>query len=469
MFERVLVANRGEIAVRVINACHELDVEAVAVYSDADETAKHVRLADHAVHVGGSMATKSYLDMDALVDAAHESGAEAVHPGYGFLAENATFARRVVDEGLTWVGPSADVMERLGEKTSSRTVMQAAGVPIVPGTTDPVTEASDVEAFAEEHGYPIAIKADGGGGGRGLKVVTAEDSIPEALQAAKREGEAYFDNPDVYVEKFLTDPRHIEVQVIADSHGNVRHLYERDCSLQRRQQKVLEETPSPSLTPERREELCESARHGMAEAGYTNAGTVEFLYEESAASETQRRDGGAVGGQFYFLEVNTRIQVEHPLSEITTGIDLVAWQLRVAAGEELDFPQERVQPRGAAMEFRINAEDAANDFAPRPGELTTYRPPRGIGVRVDDGVDQGDKISPYYDSLVGKFVVHAEDREAVIRRARRVLREADVEGVPTTIPFHRTILDDERFRNNEHTTKFVDERFDLSAVPEWEV
>jgi acetyl-CoA/propionyl-CoA carboxylase biotin carboxyl carrier protein len=453
MFERVLVVNRGEIAVRVINACHELDVEAVAVYSDADETAKHVRLADHAVHVGGSMATKSYLDMDALVDAAHESGAEAVHPGYGFLAENATFARRVVAADLTWVGPSADVMERLGEKTRSRTVMQAAGVPIVPGTTDPVTEASDVEAFAEEHGYPIAIKADGGGGGRGLKVVTAEDSIPEALQAAKREGEAYFDNPDVYVEKFLTDPRHIEVQVIADSHGNVRHLYERDCSLQRRQQKVLEETPSPSLTPERREELCESARHGMAEAGYTNAGTVEFLYED---------------GQFYFLEVNTRIQVEHPLSEITTGIDLVAWQLRVAAGEELDFPQESVQPRGAAMEFRINAEDAANDFAPRPGELTTYRPPRGIGVRVDDGVDQGDRISPYYDSLVGKFVVHAEDREAVIRRARRVLREADVEGVPTTIPFHRTILDDERFRNNEHTTKFVDERFDLSAVPGWE-
>jgi acetyl-CoA/propionyl-CoA carboxylase biotin carboxyl carrier protein len=399
------------------------------------------------------MATKSYLDMDALVDAAHESGAEAVHPGYGFLAENATFARRVVDEGLTWVGPSADVMEQLGEKTKSRKVMQSAGVPIVPGTTDPVTDASEVEAFAEEHGYPIAIKADGGGGGRGLKVVGSDDSIPEALQAAKREGEAYFDNPDVYVEKFLEDPRHIEVQVIADSYGNVRHLYERDCSLQRRQQKVLEETPSPSLTPELREELCESARHGMAEAGYTNAGTVEFLYED---------------GEFYFLEVNTRIQVEHPLSEITTGIDLVGWQLRVAAGEELGFSQKSVEPRGAAMEFRINAEDAANDFAPRPGELTTYRPPRGIGVRVDDGVDQGDKISPFYDSLVGKFVVHAEDREAVIRRARRALREADVEGVPTTIPFHRTMLDDERFRNNEHTTKFVDERFDLSAVPGWE-
>jgi acetyl-CoA/propionyl-CoA carboxylase biotin carboxyl carrier protein len=331
--------------------------------------------------------------------------------------------------------------------------MQSAGVPIVPGTTDPVTEASQVEAFAEEHGYPIAIKADGGGGGRGLKVVDSDDSIPEALQAAKREGEAYFDNPDVYVEKFLENPRHIEVQVIADSHGNVRHLYERDCSLQRRQQKVLEETPSPSLTPELREELCESARHGMAEAGYTNAGTVEFLYED---------------GEFYFLEVNTRIQVEHPLSEITTGIDLVAWQLRVAAGEELDFSQESVDPRGAAMEFRINAEDAANDFAPRPGELTTYHPPRGIGVRVDDGVDEGDKISPFYDSLVGKFIVHAENREAVIRRARRALREAAVEGIPTTIPFHRTMLDDERFQNNEHTTKFIDESFDLSTVPKWE-
>jgi acetyl-CoA/propionyl-CoA carboxylase biotin carboxyl carrier protein len=453
MFERVLVANRGEIAIRVINACHELGIDAVAVYSDADETAKHVRHADQAVHVGGSMASKSYLDMDALVDAAHESGAEAVHPGYGFLAENATFARRVVEEGLTWVGPSADVMEQLGEKTKARKVMQSAGVPIVPGTTDPVTEASQVEAFAEEHGYPIAIKADGGGGGRGLKVVDSDDSIPEALQAAKREGEAYFDNPDVYVEKFLENPRHIEVQVIADSHGNVRHLYERDCSLQRRQQKVLEETPSPSLTPELREELCESARHGMAEAGYTNAGTVEFLYED---------------GEFYFLEVNTRIQVEHPLSEITTGIDLVAWQLRVAAGEELDFSQESVDPRGAAMEFRINAEDAANDFAPRPGELSTYRPPRGIGVRVDDGVDQGDGISPFYDSLVGKFIVHAENREAVIRRARRALREAAVEGIPTTIPFHRTMLDDERFQNNEHTTKFIDESFDLSTVPKWE-
>ena len=453
MFERVLVANRGEIAIRVINACHELGIDAVAVYSDADETAKHVRHADQAVHVGGSMASKSYLDMDALVDAAHESGAEAVHPGYGFLAENATFARRVVEEGLTWVGPSADVMEQLGEKTKARKVMQSAGVPIVPGTTDPVTEASQVEAFAEEHGYPIAIKADGGGGGRGLKVVDSDDSIPEALQAAKREGEAYFDNPDVYVEKFLENPRHIEVQVIADSHGNVRHLYERDCSLQRRQQKVLEETPSPSLTPELREELCESARHGMAEAGYTNAGTVEFLYED---------------GEFYFLEVNTRIQVEHPLSEITTGIDLVAWQLRVAAGEELDFSQESVDPRGAAMEFRINAEDAANDFAPRPGELSTYRPPRGIGVRVDDGVDQGDGISPFYDSLVGKFIVHAENREAVIRRARRALREAAVEGIPTTIPFHRTMLDDDRFRENEHTTKFIDESFDLSTVPKWE-
>jgi acetyl-CoA/propionyl-CoA carboxylase biotin carboxyl carrier protein len=453
MFERVLGANRGEIAIRVINACHELGIEAVAVYSDADETAKHVRHADHAAHVGGSMASKSYLDMDALIEAAHETDADAVHPGYGFLAENAAFARRVVDEGLTWVGPAADVMEKLGEKTKSRKVMQAAGVPIVPGTTDPVTEASEVEAFAEEHGYPIAIKADGGGGGRGLKVVTEEDSIPDALQAAKREGEAYFDNPDVYVEKFLENPRHIEVQVIADSHGNVRHLYERDCSLQRRQQKVLEETPSPSLTPELREELCESARHGMAEADYTNAGTVEFLYED---------------GQFYFLEVNTRIQVEHPLSEITTGIDLVAWQLRVAAGEEFDFSQESVEPRGAAMEFRINAEDAANDFAPRPGELARYRPPRGIGVRVDDGVDEGDKISPFYDSLVGKFIVHAEDRESVVRRAKRALREADIEGVPTTIPFHQTMLDDERFQANEHTTKFIDEEFDLSTVPEWE-
>ncbi|MFC4360457.1 acetyl/propionyl/methylcrotonyl-CoA carboxylase subunit alpha [Halobium salinum] len=450
MFDSVLVVNRGEIAVRVVQACHELGVEAVAVYSDTDESAKHVRRADRAMHVGPSTASKSYLDQDAIFEAAHEAGVDAIHPGYGFLAENAGFARRVEEEGFVWVGPSGDAMEALGEKTNARRLMAEADVPIVPGT-DAVTEPEAVEAFADEHGYPVAIKADGGGGGRGLVVVEGPDEVEEALTSAIREGEAYFDNPAVYVEKYLESPRHIEVQVLADGHGNVRHLGERDCSMQRRQQKLIEETPSPSLTDAEREEVCEAARRGLAEAGYESAGTVEFLYED---------------GEFYFLEVNTRIQVEHTVTEAVTGVDLVAWQLRIAAGEPLDFPQSAVDPVGAAMEFRINAEDPAEEFRPMPGTLAKYAPPRGIGVRVDDGVDQDDSVSPFYDSMFAKFVVVAPDRETLVRRARRALREADIEGVPTTIPFHLAVLHDETFLGNEHTTKYVDEvfEFDEEAV-----
>lgn len=444
MFDSVLVVNRGEIAVRVIQACHELGVEAVAVYSDTDESAKHVRQADRAVHLGPSTASKSYLDQDAIFEAAHEADVDAIHPGYGFLAENAGFARRVEEEGFIWVGPSGEVMEDLGEKTSARRLMREAAVPIVPGTTEPVTEPDAVRAFADEHGYPVAIKADGGGGGRGLVVVEGPDEVDDALTSAVREGEAYFDNPAVYVEKYLDAPRHIEVQVLADRHGNVRHLGERDCSVQRRQQKLIEETPSPSLTDEERAELCEAARRGMAEAGYESAGTVEFLYED---------------GEFYFLEVNTRIQVEHTVTEAVTGVDLVQWQLRVAAGEELSFPQSAVEPVGVAMEFRINAEDPAEEFRPMPGTLTRYAPPRGIGVRVDDGVDQDDAVSPFYDSMFAKFVVTAQTREELLRRAKRALNEAEIEGVPTTIPFHLAVLDDETFRTNKHTTKYVDDVF----------
>ena len=446
MFDTVLVANRGEIAVRVIQAATELGIETVAVYSDADETAKHVRHADVSYHVGSSVAAKSYLDQDALLEAARETGADAIHPGYGFLAENESFARRVEDAaGITWVGPPAEVMADFGEKTKSRSIMERAGVPIVPGTTDPVDDPDGVRAFADEHGYPVAIKADGGGGGRGLKVVESESEIDDQFQNATREGEAYFDNPAVYVEKFLENPRHIEVQVLVDSHGNARHLYERDCSVQRRQQKLIEETPSPSLDDETRADLCAAARAGVAEAGYVNAGTVEFLYEN---------------GEFYFLEVNARIQVEHTVTEVTTGIDVVKQQLRIAAGEEIDFDQADVEPRGAAMEFRINAEDPRSDFAPTPGTLETYRPPTGMGVRVDDGVDQGDRISPFYDSLVGKYVVSGESRQEVLARSRRVLEEADIEGIATTIPFHLAVLEDEQFRKNEHTTKYLDEQFD---------
>lgn len=442
MFEKVLIANRGEIAVRVAQACRELGVQAVAVYSDADEKAKHVRLADEAVHVGESVAGKSYLDQAKILAAAREAEVDAIHPGYGFLSENPGFAARVEESEFVWVGPPSEVMEQLSEKTGARQIMSEAGVPIVPGTTEPATDIEEVYAFGDEHGYPIVIKADGGGGGRGLKVVRDEDEVESQFQNARREGEAYFDNPEVYVEKYLDSSRHIEVQVLADQHGNVRHLGERDCSIQRRQQKLIEETPSPSLDDEVRAELCESARRGVAEAGYVNAGTVEFLYED---------------GEFYFLEVNSRIQVEHPVTEAVTGIDLVKWQLRIAAGEALTFEQSDVAPRGAAMEFRVNAEDPDNDFAPWPGTLDTYRPPSGNGVRIDSGVDQGDAVSPFYDSMFAKFVVHGEDRAEVLARADRVLAEAEIDGVPTTIPFHRRVLADEGFVANEHTTKYVED------------
>jgi acetyl-CoA/propionyl-CoA carboxylase, biotin carboxylase, biotin carboxyl carrier protein len=445
MFDRILVANRGEIAVRVIQAAQELGVEAVGVYSDADEGAKHTRHADLTAHVGSSPARESYLDGEGLLEAAREIDANAIHPGYGFLAENEAFAHLVEESEVAWIGPPAAVMADFGEKTKARRLMTRAGVPTVPGTEDTVDTPEEVEAFADEHGYPIAIKADGGGGGRGLKVVEAAEEIEDALEEAKREGEAYFDNPDVYVEKFLENPRHIEVQVLVDTHGNARHLYERDCSVQRRQQKLIEETPSPSLDAETREDVCDAARQGVSEAGYENAGTVEFLYDD---------------GEFYFLEVNARIQVEHTISEVTTGIDLVKWQLRIAAGEELDFEQEAVVPRGAAIEFRINAEDPSNEFAPTPGTLETYRPPTGMGVRVDDGVDQGDRIGPYYDSLVGKYIVSGETRNEAIARGRRALEEADIDGIATTIPFHLAVLDDEQFCENEHTTKYLDEQFD---------
>ncbi len=443
--ETVLVANRGEIAVRIMQAAAELGIETVAVYSDADETAKHVRHGDEAIHVGGSIASKSYLNGETLVDAARESGADAIHPGYGFLAENTDFAARVEASEFVWIGPPSDVMDDFGEKTKARSIMKAAGVPIVPGTTEPATSPDEVETFAEEHGYPVAIKADGGGGGRGLKVVHERSEVADRFEEARREGESYFDNPNVYVERFLENPRHIEVQVIADTHGSVRHLNERDCSVQRDQQKLIEETPSPVLSAAQREAICESARRGVAEAGYVNAGTVEFLYED---------------GEFYFLEVNARIQVEHTVSEAVTGIDLVKEQFRVAAGEELSFEQADVRPRGHAIEFRINAENPRQEFMPTPGTLETYRRPTGNGVRVDDGVDEGDRVSPFYDSLVGKFIVHATDREEALARGRRALRETEVEGIETTIPFHLAVLQDERFRNNEHTTKYVDEQFD---------
>jgi len=464
MFEKVLVANRGEIAVRVMRACDDLGVDTVAVYSDADKHAGHVRYADEAYNVGPARAADSYLDHEAIIDAARQAGADAIHPGYGFLAENAEFAGKVEDtEGVTWVGPAADSMRQLGEKTSARKTMRDADVPIVPGTTDPVESVDEVHEFGEEHGYPIAIKAEGGGGGRGMKIVRSEDEAAEQLESAEREGEAYFDNANVYLERYLENPRHIEVQILADHHGNVRHLGERDCSLQRRHQKVIEEGPSPALTDELREEIGRAARRGADAAGYYNAGTFEFLVEE----DPDREPGELLGPEtdFYFLEVNTRIQVEHTVTEELTDVDIVKWQLRVAADEELTFDQADVELNGHAVEYRINAENAADDFAPATGgKLETYDPPGGIGVRVDDGVRQGDDLVTDYDSMVAKLVVHGGDREECLARSRRALAEYDIEGIPTIVPFHRLMLEDDAFVGGTHTTKYLDEELDEERV-----
>jgi len=449
MFRKVLVANRGEIAVRVMRACEELGVRTVAIYSEADKYAGHVRYADEAYNVGPARAADSYLDQEAVLEAARKADADAIHPGYGFMAENARFAARVEDSECTWIGPPSDAMEQLGEKTKARKVMKGAGVPVVPGTTDPVEDPSEVEAFAEEHGYPVAIKAEGGGGGRGMKIVESAGEIEDQLAAAKREGEAYFDNDSVYLERFLEAPQHIEVQIVADHHGNVRHLGERDCSLQRRHQKVIEEGPSPALSDDLREQIGEAARRGVGETDYTNAGTVEFLVED---------------GEFYFLEVNTRIQVEHPVTEEITGIDIVKEQIRVATGEEISFGQDEVEIEGHAMEFRINAENAAQNFAPATGHLSTYDPAGGIGVRVDDAVWQGDDIGGDYDSMIAKLIVHASDRDECLARAERALREFDIEGFHTVIPFHRLMVTDERFTGGTHTTNYLDEELDHERI-----
>ena len=453
MFDKVLVANRGEIAVRVMRACEELGIGTVAVYSEADKNAGHVRYADEAYNIGPAKASESYLDHDAVIEAGEKAGAEAVHPGYGFLAENAEFASKVEDSDLKWIGPPSDAMANLGEKTQARQIMDAADVPIVPGTKEPVESVEEIEEFVDEQdvSYPLAIKAEGGGGGRGLKVVRSEDEIEDQLESAQREGEEYFDNANVYVEKYLDNPKHIEVQILADEHGNVRHLGERDCSLQRRHQKVIEEAPSPILDEDLREEIGNAARRGVREAGYHNAGTVEFLVED---------------GEFYFMEVNTRIQVEHCATEEITDIDIVKWQIRVADGEELDFSQEDVTFNGHAIEFRINAEDAAQEFAPQMGNLDKYDPAGGVGVRIDDGVRQGDEISGDYDSMIAKLIVWGGDRKECIERSKRALSEYEIEGIKTIIPFHLLMLEDDAFVEGTHDTKYLDQELQQEDVEE---
>jgi acetyl-CoA/propionyl-CoA carboxylase biotin carboxyl carrier protein len=465
-FDKVLIANRGEIAVRVMRACDDLGIDTVAVYSDADKHGGHVRHADEAYNVGPARAADSYLDHDAVIEAAQRADADAIHPGYGFLAENAEFAAAVeATEGVTWVGPASDSMRQLGEKTSARETMQAADVPIVPGDTEPVESADAVRAFAEEYGYPVAIKAEGGGGGRGMKIVRDPAEAEEQLESAKREGEAYFDNDTVYLERFLENPRHIEVQILADHHGNVRHLGERDCSLQRRHQKVIEEGPSPALTDELRAEIGEAARRGADAAGYYNAGTFEFLVEEAPDRDAAAGERLDAETNFYFLEVNTRIQVEHTVTEEITGIDIVKWQLRVAQGEALDFEQDEVTVDGHAFEFRINAENAADDFAPATGgRLDTYDPPGGPGVRLDDALRQGEPLVTDYDSMIAKLVVYGRNRTESIARSKRALAEFDIEGIVTIIPFHRLMLDDDAFLEGTHTTKYIDEDLEQDRI-----
>jgi acetyl-CoA/propionyl-CoA carboxylase biotin carboxyl carrier protein len=440
MFDTVLVANRGEIALRVMRACKELGLRTVAIYSEADRHAPHVAYADAAYLVGPASAAQSYLNIERIIEVARESGAGAVHPGYGFLAENPSFARAVTLAGLVFIGPPAEVMERMGGKVAARREARAAGVPVVPGTMYPVGTLEELRACAVEYGYPIAIKAVAGGGGRGFRVVFEESELRHAFESARREAEIGFGNADVYVEKYLTDPRHIEIQVLADTYGNVLHLGERECSIQRRHQKLIEESPSPVITPDVRQRMGESAVRLAKQVGYVSAGTLEFIYQD---------------GEFYFLEMNTRIQVEHTVTEMVTGVDLVKAQIRIARGERLWLTQDDIMIRGHAIECRINAEDPANNFRPSLGTLVEYSEPYGFGVRVDSGVHKGYTIPQHYDSLIAKLICWGDDRAEAIARMRRALVDYRIVGVAHTIPFHLATMAHPVFQEGKATINFI--------------
>jgi acetyl-CoA carboxylase, biotin carboxylase subunit len=442
VFKRVLVANRGEIAVRVIRALHELGVEAVAVHSTADDEALHVRLADQAVRIGPPPAAESYLRIPALIAAAETTGCEAVHPGYGFLSENADFVRACEESDLVFIGPSADVMERMGDKANAKAEMRAAGVPLVPGA-EGIASAEGARAAADELGYPVLLKAAAGGGGRGMRRVEDPADLAQLYDRASHEAQSAFGDGTLYVEKVITPARHVEIQVMCDTHGTVLTCGERECSIQRRHQKLIEESPSPALTPELREEMEAAAERACRHIGYRNAGTIEFLVGPD--------------GSFSFIEMNTRLQVEHPVTELVTSIDLVREQVRIAAGSALAHGGRSGPRSGHAIELRINAEDPTRDFAPAPGRLTRFRPPLGPGVRVDTFVEEGSTIPPFYDSLIAKLIVHDANRNLAIGRARRALREFEIEGVPTTKAVLLDILDSDEFRSGEYSTSFLAE------------
>lgn len=440
MFEKILIANRGEIALRIHRACREMGIKTVAVHSTADAEAMHVRLADEAVCIGPASTRESYLNMPAIISAATITGADAVHPGYGFLSENADFAAMVEEHGFTFIGPTPDHIRMMGDKITAKQAAKSAGLPVVPGSDGAVSSDEEALEQAEKIGYPVLLKATAGGGGKGMKVAQHKGELHEALRLARTEARTAFGNPDVYMEKYLGKPRHIEMQIIADSHGNVVHIGERDCSLQRKHQKVLEEAPSPALNAAHRARIGKTACDAIKKLGYRNAGTIEFLYED---------------GEFYFIEMNTRLQVEHPISEMISGIDIVREQIRIAAGAPLGYTQEEIRFQGHAIECRINAENPVT-FAPCPGRVGGYHAPGGLGVRVDSGLYAGYKIPPHYDSMIAKLIVHGNTRNECLMRLRRALEEFVVEGVETTIPLHSRLIENYDFINGNYDIHWLE-------------